>query len=195
MTTIPKEYHFKNCLKRYFYERFVQQLVACITAIAPRRMLDAGCGKGIVTYAAKQQAPELAITGMDIDRRELAIAQQLNSGCNVVAGDIRALPFASNQFDLVVCTEVLEHLEHPSLAIAELQRVSAHSLLLSVPHEPYFRLGNLLSGHYLSSWGNYPDHRQKWTKAQFVREVSQFLTVRQVWTPFPWTVVWAQKEL
>ena len=158
-------------------------------------MLDVGCGKGVVTYAARQRFPKLTITGMDIDRTELTIAQQLNPGCNVVVGDIRALPFANNQFDLVVCTEVLEHLEHPHPAIAELRRVSAHSLLLSVPHEPYFRLGNLLSGHYLPSLGNYPDHRQQWTKTQFMREVSQFLVVRQAWTPFPWTIVWAQKEL
>lgn len=194
MKLIPEQYHFKNRVKRFFYERFVQQLVICIAAIAPHKMLDVGCGKGIVTYAARRQHPELVITGMDIDREELRIAQQLNSGCDVVLADIHALPFVSNQFELVVCTEVLEHLERPHLAIAELQRVSAHSLLLSVPHEPFFRLGNLCSGHYLSSWGNYPDHRQLWTKAQFVREVSRLLTVRQVWTSFPWTIVWASKE-
>ena len=146
-----------------------------------------------MTYAAKQQLPELAITGMDINRAELGIAQHLNPDGNVVVGDIHMLPFSDNQFDLVVCTEVLEHLEHPHPAIAELLRVSAHTLLLSVPREPYFRLGNLFSGHYVSAWGNYPDHRQVWTKAQFVHEVSRFMTVRQVWTPFPWTIVLGQK--
>jgi SAM-dependent methyltransferase len=193
MTIIPEQYHFQNRVKRVFYERFVQQLAACIAAVAPRMMLDAGCGKGVVTYAARQRVGRLTSTGLDLDRAELAIAQQLNPGCEVVAGDIQALPFSNDQFDLVVCTEVLEHLEQPHLAFEELRRVSARALLLSVPHEPYFRLGNLISGHYLASWGNYPDHRQQWTKAQFVREVGRFLTVRQVWTPFPWTIVQADK--
>jgi 2-polyprenyl-3-methyl-5-hydroxy-6-metoxy-1,4-benzoquinol methylase len=192
--SIPEQHHFKNSVKRFFYERFVQQLVACITVIAPRTVLDVGCGKGVVTYAARQQLPQLTITGVDINRTGLVTAQQLNPGYDVVAGDIHLLPFPDNLFDLIVCTEVLEHLECPHLAITELQRVGKHALLLSVPHEPYFRLGNLFSGHYLSSWGNYPEHRQLWTKAQFICEVSRFLTVRQVWTPFPWVIIWAQKH-
>lgn len=194
MGVIPEQYHFKNRFKRFLYERFVRQLATSIVAIGPRTMLDAGCGKGVVTYAARRQLPELMIRGLDIGRTELDVAQQLNPDCAVVIGDIRALPFADNQFDLVVCTEVLEHLEHPQAAIVELRRVSAYSLLLSVPHEPYFRLGNFFSGHYLTAWGNYPDHRQMWTKTQFVLEVSRFLTIQQVWTPFPWTIIWARKD-
>jgi SAM-dependent methyltransferase len=41
-----------------------------------------------------------------------------------VVGDVEALPFADRAFDFVICSHVLEHLEHPERAVAELQRVA-----------------------------------------------------------------------
>jgi SAM-dependent methyltransferase len=41
-----------------------------------------------------------------------------------VVGDAERLPFGDRSFDFVICSHVLEHLEHPERAIAELQRVA-----------------------------------------------------------------------
>jgi hypothetical protein len=53
----------------------------------------------------------------------------------LVFGDIQNLPFRASSFDIVVCTEVLEHLSDAVLthAVAELRRVSRRYILVSVP--------------------------------------------------------------
>jgi hypothetical protein len=46
------------------------------------------------------------------------------------------LPFADNQFDLVVCSETLEHVPEHTKAISELIRVASKAVVITVPHEP-----------------------------------------------------------
>ena len=87
------------------------------------------------------------------------------------------------RFDLVVCVDVLADLPDPDAGLRELARASSRHLLLCVPHEPFARAGTLLTGR--------PPHRNRWTGAGFQRFVSQVAAVRQVASPYPWTVVWA----
>jgi malonyl-CoA O-methyltransferase len=78
-------------------------------------LLDAGCGIG----RRIRDIPGAA--GIDLSPDMLAIGQ----GLNVVAGDVREMPFASNQFDMVWCRLVLGHLPDPLRAYRELSRVCA----------------------------------------------------------------------
>ncbi|MBI5928572.1 MAG: class I SAM-dependent methyltransferase [Chloroflexi bacterium] len=52
-----------------------------------------------------------------------------------VFADINSLPFPSETFDAVLCTEVLEHINNPKMALAEISRVLKYNgfLILSVP--------------------------------------------------------------
>lgn len=79
------------------------------------RLLDAGCGigrriEGIPGAAGIDLSPEMLAAG---------------SAHNVVAGDIRRMPFASGFFEMVWCRLVLGHLPDPSTAYREIFRVSA----------------------------------------------------------------------
>ena len=77
------------------------------------RLLDAGCGIG----RRIQNIPNAV--GMDLSPEMLAAGRVRN----VVAGDIRAMPFESNCFDMVWCRLVLGHLPDPLLAYGEIFRV------------------------------------------------------------------------
>ena len=61
-------------------------------------------------------------------------------------GYLEEMPFGDEQFDLVVASEVLEHLYEPERFLERLCRLSRGPVLLTVPHEPWFRLCNLLRG-------------------------------------------------
>jgi len=64
---------------------------------------------------------------------------------------------------MVLCTEVLEHLENPEKGLKELIRVSSKYILLSVPNEPFFMLENLVRLKNVSRLGNDIEHINHWT--------------------------------
>ena len=109
-----------------------------------------------------------------------------------VYGDIARLPFPPLSFDLVMAIEVLEHVDDPVAALAELVRVSRGGMVLSVPREPIWRVANMARGKYLADLGNTPGHVQHWSRRSFVELVGSQLEVVNVSTPFPWTMIEAR---
>ncbi len=72
-----------------------------------RTLLDAGCGTGRHLPALADAG--YAVTGLDVSRAMLAIAQAKLAGQNLPAclarGRLQALPFASHSFDATICLE------------------------------------------------------------------------------------------
>ena len=94
-----------------------------ILKLNPRKVLEVGKGNGFVSDYLKKRG--IALTTLDCD-------QTLEPD---ILGDIRKLPFQDNQFDVVSCYEVLEHLPFSEFnnALKELHRVSSRYVLLSIP--------------------------------------------------------------
>jgi 2-polyprenyl-3-methyl-5-hydroxy-6-metoxy-1,4-benzoquinol methylase len=98
------------------------------------------------------------------------------------------LPFADHSSDIVSCFEVLEHLAAPERAVAELARICRGRCVVSVPWEPFFRLGNLCQGKDVRHWGNNAEHVQQFhpsTLRRLLRQSFQVVTIHQC---FPWIV-------
>jgi SAM-dependent methyltransferase len=103
------------------------------------RMLDAGCGTGrnLAEFGALGTAHGVDPSPQAIDfchRRGLT---------TVTAAGIEALPFADGEFDLILATDVLEHVERDDLAAAELRRVAAPGAVLVVTVPAYQWLWSL----------------------------------------------------
>jgi len=82
--------------------------------------LDLGCGTGLITRHIALQYR----VGVDINRWALAKANEhVGDGVRYVNGDAENLPLASGVFDVVVCTDVLEHLLEPEKAVSNIFRV------------------------------------------------------------------------
>ena len=97
---------------------------------------------------------------------------------------------AEDRADLIVCCEVLEHVERPADALAALRGVGAKHYILSVPREPLWRVLNMARGKYLGALGNTPGHLNHWSRRGFVAflERGGFRLERCV-QPWPWTMV------
>jgi SAM-dependent methyltransferase len=147
-----------------------------------------------LTEALHSHSHGLQITGLDISSHALALAAGLNPSAHFFVGSAEALPFADETFDLVLCTEVLEHLPQPHLALKEMQRVTRDCLVASVPHEPWFSLMNLLRGRDIMRGGNHPEHLHCWTEKRFKHLLGQWFAVEQVALSFPWTLVLARRQ-
>ena len=165
----------------------------------PSKILEVGCGDGIITDFIHESILHLhpsctcQLVGVDNGFEIISKAKNKYSHLHFLTSDVMRLPFATDQFDLVAAPEVLEHLDDPWTALKEIQRVGNGYFLFSVPWEPVWRVGNVLSGRYLKNLGNTPGHIQHWSRRAFVRMIKSHFTVLEVLKPFPWTMVLAKK--
>ena len=191
-----QKYEATNPLVKWLTARFVCGLDAMVADIAAdqrpaRRPLEVGAGEGVIS--ARMHERFGSCVALDLPDAGLREQWRRRPGPSYLHADALRLPFQDEAFDLVVCVEVLEHLRDPAAGLRELARVTSRHLLLSVPHEPFFRGSNLLTGRYVRALGNTPGHLQHWSGAGFQRFVSTTANVRAVASPYPWTIVWATK--
>lgn len=101
-----------------------------------RRVLDVGCGDGTTMMHLGGNR-----VGVDVSMDVLKSAKA-RSGADVVLGSALALPFRDGSFDVVVCTEVLEHLDDVEGAIGQLAAVAKRdgTIHLTVPMASWYRL-------------------------------------------------------
>ena len=185
--TTQEKYHDANPVVRFLLNRFFSRIHDAVLDAAPANLLDAGCGEGELKRRGVLPAG-LRVTSLDLRPEALALFRTHSTQNDLVCASVQALPFADRSMDAVLCLEVLEHLERPQLALAELARVARHRVILSVPHEPYFRLGNLARGKHLSGWGNHPEHVQHWNPATFQSFLQPTFAEVRVMEAFPWIV-------
>lgn len=90
-------------------------------------LLDVGCASGY--YSVRYAARGGRVTGVDVAEASVGLARRraeaagLQDRCTFRTGDLRELPFPDETFDVVLATEVLEHIREQSQALAELTRV------------------------------------------------------------------------
>ena len=101
-------------------------------------VLDCGCGMGVYMMMMSRLR-NLNIVGVDGDVGRLEWAEREGVDARLSRVDIHSLPFASNSFDKVLMSEVLEHLAEDRVAMREIFRVlkPGGTLALSVPHANY----------------------------------------------------------
>ena len=162
---------------------------------APRSVLEVGCGEGFSTRRLRAMLPdEVPLEAVDIERRLVEATRRRNPSVPVRQESAYALGAGDRAYDMVICMEVLEHLDRPATAMDELVRVSARWLLLSVPREPLWRVLNMARGRYLSDLGNTPGHLQHWSSRRFRAFVGERAQIVRVRHPVPWTQVLAQRS-
>ena len=182
----------KNPLAHLLYHRFKDTIYRSITEHEIFSILDLGCGGGdILNYIFKRFPFEL--TGADIDKDQINNAKTFNSEIQFVVCDGKKTIFDTNQFDMTLVLEVLEHEKDFIELIQEAKRVSYKYCIFSVPNEPLWRILNILRGAHLINWGNTPGHINHWTKDGFVNLLTEYFEVIAVYSPIPWTIVKCRK--
>lgn len=183
-----------NPIQRFLLDRFNKRLVEYIRDCRDvHNILDVGCGEGFSLSLIKKSGILATLSGIDASRVALALGKKEFPDLDLSHGDIYKLKAKDRAFDLVLCTEVLEHLTYPDKALEELKRVSRKYVIISVPHEPWFMLANFLRGKYLSRFGNHPEHINHWTRGGIARLLtSHGYTILRISNPFAWTIVLAK---
>jgi SAM-dependent methyltransferase len=137
----------------------------------PRRIADAGCGRGMITLACARRFPAAEVFGVDLDEGQniinTAIAEK--RGCKkvqFVTMDAMRLP-ELGRFDLIISTDMLEHLKDDLGAVrmfCEALEPNGH-LLVHVPH-----LTRNIFGWQRENWMDIEGHvRPGYTKDELTR--------------------------
>jgi ubiquinone/menaquinone biosynthesis C-methylase UbiE len=170
------------------FERTLDEL---FTTAAPESVLDLGCGEGVLTAQWAERLDGGRVVGIDLEDEKLAAewATRRRANLEFTTVEGRELPFAAGEFDLVAAIEALEHIEDPERTVAEMARVARRHLLVSVPHEPMWRMLNVARGAYVRDLGNTPGHVNHWSRRGFAKLLGRYGEVIETRSPFPWTML------
>lgn len=184
------KYASQNPIARHLVKGFLDAVTELYVRAAPRgkTVLEVGCGEGkLATHLIRHAPTPARYLATDVSLE--AVRAELEPPIETAVASIYELPFADASFDVVVCCEVLEHLEDPRRGLAEVARVARERVLLSTPWEPVWRAMNMARGKYLRELGNTPGHVQHFSRAALQRLAAEHLRVHAVKTPLPWTVI------
>lgn len=160
------KYTSGNGIYKRHLEAFLDLVADSVKTTDPKSVLDAGCGEGFSLSHIARLHPELRLTGVDLSEGAIAYAEKhFGDAAQFRKGSIYKLPFSDNSFDTVLCSEVLEHLDDPDKAVAQLKRVARNYVVITVPREPYFQWLNNV-GQWLKLSPD-PGHVNFWTKDSF----------------------------
>ena len=108
-------------LQRAIYRPVHWAVVHELAAPPAHRILDVGCGTGILT-SSLAECPGVSVCGCDLSFGMLQRAKRRRSAA-CVQGDAQRLPFRSQSVDAVVATESFHWFPDPDAALAEMARV------------------------------------------------------------------------
>lgn len=186
-----KKHTSKNPLKTIFLNIYYKTFLKELKKLDIKSVLDVGCGEGFILNKLRKENIGSLWEGIDYSKDAIEIGKKIHPYLNLKQESIYDSKYRDNSFDLVICTEVLEHLEDPSKALKEVLKISKKFVLLSVPNEPLFLLSNF------TQWGKDIGHINHWSFfgfEKFVKENAgvEFKIIARKY-PFPWTLLLLEK--
>ncbi|MEK9158163.1 MAG: class I SAM-dependent methyltransferase [Patescibacteria group bacterium] len=188
------KYAAQNPISRFLVENFLKNFRELLRITPkPHTIAEIGAGEGFLTSILRDTYPvptkifasDISNVILDVARRNLA---DKNIEFSIQYGE--NLSYEDHSFDLIVCSEVLEHVQDPNKTLREIYRISNGWVILSVPWEPTWRILNVLRGKYLRHLGNTPGHINHWSRKEFIRLVeSHDFKIEKVLKSFPWTMI------
>ena len=160
------QYSYQDSQTSHHHDYIIPALMEMISEAAAvlenkqkLRILDIGCGNGSLSNLIAQHGYE--VVGVEESESGVQLAQDTFPNCKFVQGSIYNLPYAEigNNFDIVISTEVIEHLFFPKeLVISAKKCLKPNgSLILTTPYHGYLK--NLILGisgrmdqHFTALW-------------------------------------------
>lgn len=182
------KHNSKNPITKILMKNFYKTFIDAIKKENIKSMIDIGCGEGHLTNILKtyfkKNNRDVKITALEYDEETILFANKTYPSLNVKHGDILNL---NGRYDLLISSEVLEHIEDFETAIKNCKRVSP-VCLFSVPNEPWFRITNICRLKYLKRLGNSPGHVNNWSKKEFYQLLKKHFKYVEIRTTGLWNV-------
>lgn len=192
------KYQNNSRIINHIMNGFFKNFSFLIDSIEYSKVYEAGCGEGFISQYVfnhnKETNSIVQIYASDISENVIIKAKNDYPQIQFYVNTIYDIKENSNSFDLVIASEVLEHLDEPEKAISEIFRISKKYILISVPNEPIWRTANFARGKYIRRMGNTPGHINHWTKGDIIKLMCNYGKLLEVRSPFPWTMILCEKK-
>lgn len=128
---VPVDYYQKgvekNIFQRIWHTNKLRVLLQFVLSVNRenifKRILDVGCASGWMISNIADAYPGAKCYGVDVYEKGIWYAKKLYPHISFLVEDAHGMHFATNTFDLVTCTEVLEHVDNPKEVLLEIKRV------------------------------------------------------------------------
>src|SRR3989339_165774 len=131
---IHQGFYKLNAFHTYFHTYFIYSAICkLIKHLDIKSVVEVGGGEGFFVNKIKLMFPDITVLNVEVSINALKNGKEIFNINDAILGDILSLPFRSKSFDLVICSEVLEHIEDYKKAIIELRRVASKALLITTP--------------------------------------------------------------
>lgn len=128
---VPLDYYQKgvrkNILQRLWHTGKLKTVIGLAekTKIFPKNILDVGCASGWFLSKIHSKYPKSNCIGVDVYKEAIYYGKRRYKNLKLLHADVHKIPFKNNHFDIVICTEVLEHVVSPENVLREIRRVLA----------------------------------------------------------------------
>ena len=186
------KYGSHNPIVRWIMRGFESSLDSLIKKVNPNSIHEVGCGEGY--WVLKWSEQGIFVRGSDFSNKVIDLAKSNATEKNLSIDIFKACSIydlnpEQDSAELVVCCEVLEHLERPIDGLIALRSIASPYLIISVPREPLWSALNIVRGKYLTDFGNTPGHIQRWSQQAFIDLVSRYFDILETHAPVPWTML------
>lgn len=187
-----KKYRNENPIQRALIRRFVSSLHDLFIEASPvSSVLEVGVGEGFISGYLSEKFPSIRFSGVDLAEADIAKLREKFPRVEAHVGSAYDVDKLPGGYDLVICAEVMEHLDEPARALDRMIALAPKRLLLSVPHEPFFMLSNLARLKNVTRFGNDPEHVNHWGRRSFRELLEARLDVLRMTTSYPWILALA----
>jgi len=183
MSSNEHKYNTKNLFKKRLINVFLNNTKDLINKLAFDSIMDFGCGEGYVLHYLSKNIDfgNKKILGIDYSESAINSARELNKNFDFLIENEKYLDSVSdNSFDVVICFEVLEHLEEPQTVLKKLYNVSNKYLIVSVPNEPLFTILRFLSFNNWLRFGRHPEHVNFWNINSFYKFIEENIHPKKI---------------
>ena len=183
----PK-YATRGRVRRWLIRRFVRSLFRLVEASGPvDSVLEVGVGEGFVSGLLLDRFPAARFAAVDPSAEDIARVRERFPRIMAVEGSAYDLSAVTGgPLDLILCIEVLEHLDAPERAVDALANARPRRAVITVPHEPFFRLSNLAAGKNVLRLGNDPEHIQQFGPRSLRTLLERRFEVVALRESYPW---------
>ncbi len=142
---MDKLYNSKNRFVKFVHNNRLDNIIKEVSNQKGKKILDAGCGEGHLIQKMHRVLNN-EYYGIDITPIAIKKAHALCPFANIKRGDILKTGYANNFFDVIICTEVLEHIPKFELVLRELKRIlhPGGLLIISFPNEVWWTISRLV---------------------------------------------------